>query len=204
MKKIDLALLIGLIVAILLSNFSAFAEDCDEVRHSVMRLHILANSDSEEDQALKLDVRDRILAENQKWSSGDDSLAMAEQSVEDNLALIEAIARDEISARGYDYGVRAELTNMYFTTRVYEDITMPAGYYDALRIVIGEGKGQNWWCVLFPPLCLPAAIDRKEFFTADELKLIESGNKYEIKFKLVEWFERLQDFLGKKLIKKSK
>lgn len=199
MKKLDLALLIGLVAAIMLGNFSAFAQDCEDLRTSVMRLHILANSDSEADQQLKLMVRDRILTQSSDIFTSDGTLEMAEKAVAQNLDEIEAIALEVIMEQGYDYTVDAQITNMYFTTRVYDDITMPAGYYDALRIVIGEGKGKNWWCVLFPPLCLPAAMDHDEEFTEDQLKVLESGSRYKVKFKLVEVFEDVRNFLAQKL-----
>lgn len=205
-KKIDLALLIGFVIAIVVGNFTAFANNCDDIRSSVVRLHILANSDSEEDQQLKLMVRDRLLSNAEEIFGNADSIEIAEANVDANLRKIEEISREVIDENGSDYEVRAELTNMYFTTRVYDNITMPAGYYDALRITIGEAKGRNWWCVLYPPLCLPAATaenppneevggaNTHDYFTNEQSDIIEQSSEYEIKFAVVEVVESVKNF----------
>lgn len=158
MKRIDLALAIGLACTIFFTSFTSFARDCADLRGDVLRLHILANSDSEADQNLKLAVRDRILASGMFAPASDKELAG--QIAESKLADIELIARDEIARNGYGYPVKAELVNMYFGTRTYETATLPAGRYDAVRVSIGEAKGKNWWCVLFPPMCVPAASEK--------------------------------------------
>lgn len=205
-KKIDIALLIGFVIAIVAGNFSAFANNCDDIRSSVVRLHILANSDSREDQQLKLMVRDRLLLNAGDIFGEADSIEIAEANVDANLRKIEEISREVIEENGSDYEVHAELTNMYFTTRVYDNITMPAGYYDALRITIGEAKGQNWWCVLYPPLCLPAATAQNspnkevgtanthDYFTNEQSDIIEQSSEYEIKFAVVEVAEKVKNF----------
>ena len=205
-KKIDIALLIGFVIAIVAGNFSAFANNCDDIRSSVVRLHILANSDSEEDQQLKLMVRDRLLSSADEIFGNADSIEIAEANVDANLRKIEEISMEVIDENGSDYEVRAELTNMYFTTRVYDNITMPAGYYDALRITIGEAKGRNWWCVLYPPLCLPAATaenppneevggaNTHDYFTNEQSDIIEKSTEYEVKFAVVEVVESVKNF----------
>ena len=112
-----------------------------------------------------------------------------------NLPQIEEIASEEIVKQGYDYPVRAYLTEMYFETRKYENVTMPAGNYKALRIEIGEGSGRNWWCVIFPTLCIPAASSDSEIddvFTAQEIETVTSP-KYEAKFAILELFERIKN-----------
>lgn len=166
MKRIDIALAIGLACTILFTSFTTFARDCSAIRTDVLRLHILANSDSEADQNLKIAVRDRILAAN-LFSAAPDK-AFAEQIAESELTEIEQIARDEIKRNGYNYPVKAELVNMYFGTRTYETATLPAGYYDAVRVSIGEAKGKNWWCVLFPPMCIPAVSEKLSLQTQIE------------------------------------
>ena len=193
-ERIAALTLVSAIVISVVSGFTAFAKECDGIRSEVLRLHILANSDSAEDQALKLRVRDDLLAHSSELFDGasDKQAAMAKMKAE--LPEIIRIAQDEVDASGYDYIVNAELVNMYFTTRVYGDVTMPAGMYDALRITIGSGKGHNWWCVMFPPLCLPAAQSKQTFEDAlgpNRASLVESGSKpqVKIKFKVVELYE---------------
>lgn len=191
------ALAIGLAFSIGVSSFSAFARDCEGIRGSVLRFHILANSDSAADQELKLAVRDRILELDSRLFEGAQTLSEAKQAAQRQLDLIQKTALDEIRSRGYDYEVSAELTNMYFSTREYEAFTLPAGYYDAVRITIGEGKGHNWWCVLYPPLCLPAAETGRELgdvLTDEELAVVEGKNEYQFRFALVELFEKIKDY----------
>lgn len=192
------ALLIGLLVSVSISSVSAFAKDCDSIRSSVLRFHILANSDSEEDQALKLAVRDKILSLDQKVFGASSSLADAKVQAQKYLSMLKAAAEEEIKEQGYSYDVQIELTNMYFTTREYEAFTLPAGFYDAVRITIGEGKGHNWWCVLYPPLCVPAAektdsADLSDVLTPQEEEIVEGGEKYEFRFALVELWEGLKE-----------
>lgn len=102
-----------------------------------------------------------------------------------------------IEREGYDYPVSVNVVNEYFVTRCYGDLTMPAGRYTAVKVVIGEGAGHNWWCVMFPPLCLPAAQDRggniDAFLDGDELKVVESSGRYEPRFKIVEIIEELRE-----------
>lgn len=198
MKKTEKALLFGLILSILVGSFSAFASDCSAIRESVLRLHILANSDSDEDQALKLKVRDRILEETGDLFENASDLENAESSAANSLELVRSIAEDEVRKQGYDYPVRAELCNMFFETRQYDDITMPAGRYDAVRITIGEAKGHNWWCVLYPPMCIPAAQPKQELedvLTEDGMEVVTSKPKYEVRFACVELFERIKETL---------
>lgn len=194
--RLAAALAIGLTITIWAGSFGAFAQGCEELRHSVLRLHILANSDSESDQELKLKVRDRILELDGTLFEGAKDLASAESAAAEQLETIRAEAQEEVYRQGYDYPVHAELTNMYFTTRVYEQYTLPAGYYDAVRITIGSGEGHNWWCVLYPPLCLPAAESREDLadvLTPEELAVIEGGEEYEYRFAVVELWEKLKN-----------
>lgn len=191
------ALALGLVFTISVSSFSAFARDCDGIRKSVLRLHILANSDSDADQALKLAVRDKILALDSRMFEGAQSLSEAKEAALQQLELVRAAALEEIRSQGYDYNVSVELANMYFSTREYDAFTLPAGYYDALRVTIGSGKGHNWWCVLYPPLCLPAAESGKELgdvLTDEELAIVEGKNEYRFRFALVELFEKIKGY----------
>ncbi len=202
--RLGAAMLIGVIAVAGFSFFrgmSAFAKECGDIRQSVLRLHILANSDSDEDQALKLMVRDRILELDSELFGKTEqagALDQAEESVREKLDEIEQAAEEEVRRRGYDYPVHAELVNMYFSTREYDDFVMPAGRYDALRITIGEGKGHNWWCVLYPPLCLPAAENQQgleELLTEEQAKIVFGQEKYRFRFAAVELWESIRQHL---------
>lgn len=195
-----LALMIGLMISVCLSPVTGFAQDIEEIRGSVLRLHILANSDSEEDQALKLAVRDRILELDYSLFDSVHSVSEAKEAAEAQLEQIEAAAEEEIRRQGYDYPVHAEVGRMYFPTRVYEDFTLPAGEYEALRLTIGSGEGKNWWCVLYPPLCLPAAESGESLdsiLTPEQKELVEGGEKVQVKFAAVEWIESIRNWFRK-------
>ena len=203
LKYIEKALLIGFVIAILFSftSFTAFAAQCEQIPNEVFRLHVLANSDSEEDQALKLKVRDRLLDETGELFSECATKEEAISTAKANIAYLEQVAQDEIYKQGYTYGVTVEVENIFFNNRQYDDITMPAGNYDALRVLIGEGAGQNWWCVLFPAMCLPAAEKREgmpeldDVLTDEQMNAVE-GNQYEVKFKTVEIYESIKSWFG--------
>ena len=173
-------------------GITGFAQDCGAVRQDVLRLHVIPNSDSLDDQDLKLAVRDRILQETGELFQDADSKEQAQALSQGALDRIQQAANDEIQSRGYPYQARVELVNMYFETREYENFTMPAGYYDAVRVTIGAGRGHNWWCVLFPPLCVPAAAeDPEEAFTGQEQEVVTQSPQFEPRFKIVEWFQEL-------------
>lgn len=166
-----------------------------EIYDDTLRLHILANSDQSEDQKLKLEIRDRILLKYGKMLKGGESITEAKESVEQLLPEIEGDARVWIGEFGYNYDVKASLSVEWYETREYEDFTLPAGYYSSLRIIIGEGKGQNWWCVMYPPLCMEMASESAPRddgvidYSKEEIRLITSG-KYQVKFKILEELSR--------------
>ena len=189
----EIAIAIALILCVLSAYCGQFWESCETVQEEVLRLHILANSDSEEDQKLKLKVRDRLLAESECWFSDTEEKSTAEENLQAHLAEIAAIAEEEIRENGYAYPVTVRLCRSDFSTREYEGFTMPAGEYDALRILIGEGEGQNWWCVMFPPLCLPTVLTEESasWFAEHGLTVLEQSSAYEPRFALVEWAEKL-------------
>lgn len=182
------------VIFMCLISMSKFNVSCDKIKDDVLRLHIRANSDSEFDQELKLKVRDRILND-----TGDMfySVMTYEEAVEKtNEALPKIIesAKDEIKNLGYDYEVKANLDYSYFGTRHYDGYTLPAGNYMALNLEIGEGKGQNWWCVMFPPMCLPTSVAECEIadvLTESETEIVTETEKYKFKFKIVEFFEEI-------------
>ena len=155
----------------------------------ITRLHILANSDSSVDQWLKIRVRDAIIQSTDILAGG----YSKDRINADLLEEIENIARFTVKSSGFDYDVTAYFTNMYFDTRVYDGFAIPAGYYDAVRVEIGEGKGKNWWCVLFPPLCAPLAgktieeISLEAGLTKNDIGIImKDGDVYALRFKAAE------------------
>lgn len=187
-KILELSIFLGLIFTISFT-LMGFNYECEKISNSVLRLHILANSDSKEDQDLKLAVRDRIINKSADIFNSTDNLNCAENIISEKFMDIESIAKEVITENGYNYDVKVQLVNMYFNNRQYEKVTLPAGNYDAVRIIIGEGKGKNWWCVMFPPMCLPAAEESKELsqvLNDKQLDIVENSEKYEIKFKLLE------------------
>jgi stage II sporulation protein R len=190
------AIAIGLFIAIVCNFLTGFASDCNEIRDKVLRLHILANSDTQADQQLKLSVRDRILEETGNLFYDVNSKEEAKQITQEHLEQIKAIAQDEIKREGYDYSVEAEVCRMFFETREYDEFTLPAGQYDAVRITIGEAKGHNWWCVLYPMLCIPAAQpeeDLEQVLGEDQAQIVEHADEYEVEFAIVEFFERIKN-----------
>lgn len=198
MKIIEKSFLMGLIISILL-QVTLFSGQCESISNKVLRLHILANSNSSEDQSLKLKVRDKILECSSNIFENVQDKNNAEKVAADQLETIKQIAQQEIYDQGFDYKVHVELTNMHFNTRHYNEVTLPAGNYDAVRVLIGEGKGKNWWCVMFPPMCLPAAEKSEELedvLSEDEMNLVSNHSKYEVRFKLVDWFEEVRDWFN--------
>lgn len=179
------------------SSVGAFAYNCSRVRSDVLRMHVIANSDCSADQQLKLMVRDAVLERGAQLFDGTVTADEARRKIEPHKAELEAAAREVIERAGYDYPVSVNVVNEYFATRCYGSLTMPAGRYTAVKVVIGEGAGHNWWCVMFPPLCLPAAQDRggnlDAFFDDGELKVVESSGRYEPRFKIVEIIEKLKE-----------
>lgn len=170
----------------------------DELAADVVRLHVLANSDSEEDQSLKLTVRDRVLAEAAPLLKGVDDRAEAERLLTDSLQQLADAGALAVAEEGYSYPVTVSLEETWFPTKEYEGFALPAGDYTALRVVIGDGGGQNWWCVVFPPLCLgavsePADTAAMAGLSEDEISLItgEDGG-YVVKFKLLELWDELK------------
>jgi stage II sporulation protein R len=191
--------LILAVVLMMLCTITGFAGQCETISDRVLRLHVLANSDSQEDQALKLKVRDKILECSAYMLDDAQDLNQAEALTEQNLQDIQKAAQEEVYRQGYDYPVKVELTNMHFNTRVYETVTLPAGEYDALRVSIGEAQGHNWWCVMFPPMCLPAAEESKELqdvLDPAQMEIVEGGSQYEVKFKTIEVLEDIKSWFG--------
>lgn len=199
-KKIKISVTVGIVVAILFSICS-FAKTSEEIRSDVLRLHVIANSDTSIDQNLKLRLRDYILQKGKDIFNGSVNVENAVEKIEPVLPELEKSAKAFVNQAGFDYDVKISLSNEYFTTRTYETVTLPAGKYLALRVVIGSGEGHNWWCVMFPPMCVPAADKKDEIenvFSEKEIKLVESKPKYEPRFKVVEIYEQLKEIISEK------
>ncbi len=199
-KTLDIALLTGAAIAIFISGIWSFVKNCEEMQDKAFRLHILANSDSVSDQQLKYEVRDYILSDLSyifdSCDTKDETMRLAQR----NIGLITDKINDYLKLDGCDYRAVCTVEKCSFGTRKYGDYTLPAGEYDALKITLGKGEGHNWWCVLFPSLCIDAVSDhsplperklykeekRKAQLTADSLAA-EYG-KVEYRFMLYEWF----------------
>ena len=171
--------------------------DRQRLNDELIRFHVVANSDSEEDQSIKLQVRDAVLVRAEELLREADDRAEAEKNLQAALPELRQIAQDTVSAEGYDYGVTAELADTAFPTREYDGFTLPAGDYLALRLVIGSGEGHNWWCVVFPSLCLPAATQEEALLTLPEgeRQVVEGGQDVQVKLKAVELWESLREWL---------
>lgn len=193
-KSIIAALFISLLI-----NLCGFTTNCEKISTQVFRLHVLANSNSEEDQNLKLKVKDKVNLYTAQLLDNVNSKYEAEKIVNENLENIKNVAQKEVYENGYDYKVSASLENSYFNTREYNTFTLPAGNYDALKIIIGSGKGKNWWCVVFPELCIATAEDEKKLedvLDDKEVKLVTDNDKYRLEFKSVEVYENLKKKLS--------
>ena len=184
------------VVTVVAAVFSvvSFASGCAEVRRDVLRLHVVGASDSEFDQSLKLKVRDAVLEKGGELFDGTVTADEAEKIITPRIDELKAVAEAVLKENGCDYKVDITVGEEYFTTRCYENFTMPAGVYTAVRVNIGSAEGKNWWCVMFPPLCLPAAsADADAFFTDEEMKIVSSSPRYEPRFKIVEIYESIKN-----------
>lgn len=194
LKAWEIALLLGVVVC--LSYGAAALQSQTQLAEKVVRLHVLAHSDSEEDQALKLVVRDAVLTEAEQLLSDTGSRAEAEGLLRGRLLELEALANETVRDAGYDYPVVVELKETEFPTRTYDGFSLPAGDYLALRVLIGDAAGQNWWCVVFPPLCVAAAAELPKVaenggLSDGEISLITGETAgYCLKFKLLELIHR--------------
>ena len=192
----ELSVLLGLALALSLSSFTRFSAACAGVREDTLRLHILANSDSDQEQ--KLAVRDAILQAEGGMFAAERTKEGALRAAGADLEAIRAVAQRTVRARGYSYPVAVRLENMYFSTREYDGFTLPAGRYDAVRVEIGAHAGKNWFCVLFPPMCVPAATsdggqDMSAYSGAEQQAVCSS---YKVGIAAVEWLEGLKESLS--------
>lgn len=169
-----------------------------DIADEIIRFHVIANSDNTKDQELKLKVKDGLVKEIAPYLSNATSITDARDIISSNLNRVEEVAQDIINQNGYDYPVKASLGPKHFPIKVYGDYTFPSGVYEALSVSIGEGKGKNWWCVMFPPLCFvdetyciineETKEQLKYVLTEEELDLLKA-NKDNIKIKFKLWEE---------------
>lgn len=187
-------LVCGFVLAAL-GSFLPYGLACGELPRDVVRLHVVANSDSQEDQAVKLEVRDAVLKEAARWYGDAATMEEASSQLCAHLQTLTQTARETLAQEGMDYSATAQMTEMYFPTRDYGEFRLPAGRYRTLRVTLGTGEGKNWWCVVFPSLCLPAADEESALMTLPEgeRRALEIGDGVEVKLKAVELWEALRE-----------
>ncbi len=196
-RKVEISLAIGIVTSIIFSVFS-FAQTSAQIRESVLRLHVIANSDVSVDQNLKLAVRDAIINEGSLIFDGSINVDNAVERITPEIENITEIAEKVIKNYGFEYNVEVSIDEEYFETRTYENVTLPAGKYLSLIVRIGEGKGKNWWCVMFPPMCVSAADENdvlKTVLSEEEIKLVNKKPEYEPRFKIIELYEKFRNKL---------
>lgn len=184
MKKILVIIVCILAIFTLNSNKIQVKSESvqQDIASKIIRFHVIANTDSKSDQALKLKVRDKVLEYIQPKLKKSKSIEESRKIIKENDKQIIDIANKTIKDNGYSYSVKTTLSNENFPIKTYGNITLPQGKYEAYRIIIGEGKGQNWWCVMFPPLCFvditKGEVSYKE--TEDEMKMVLTPEEYKI------------------------
>lgn len=201
--KILLISLLIFIISISIVYTKSLENNNEAYKNKLIRLHVVANSDSKEDQDLKFKVRDEIIAQMNKKLENSSSIDTTRKIVNENIDQIKYIAQKEIESNNKEYEVTVALDRFNFPTKSYGNFTLPAGEYQALKVVIGEGKGQNWWCVMFPPLCFiditngitnnKTIEELKKVLTEEELKTILNAKEETpifLKSKIVELYEK--------------
>ncbi|MBP1758220.1 MAG: Stage sporulation protein required for processing of pro-sigma-E (SpoIIR) [Firmicutes bacterium] len=196
LKAIPWRRLSGLLCILLVAFCFWLDREQSQLSDKLLRLHVLANSDEAEDQSLKLRVRDRVLETVEPWLEEGTSAASAGEILAHRLPELTQAAQEEIQAAGYSYPVSLSLGQSWFPTRYYDGFSLPAGQYRSLRVIIGEGAGKNWWCVVFPPLCtasvtesLPQTAAQAGLTEQETFLILEDSENYVIKFKAVELWE---------------
>ena len=194
------------ILALVFSVFAymvSLSDDKKQLSEDILRFHVVANSDSEEDQLVKLQVRDAVLAAVEAVTVGVDSKDAAEILLAENMQILENAANKVLAEQGISQRATVCLGQEEFPTRDYDTFSLPAGVYDSLRITIGAGEGRNWWCVVFPGLCIPAASEDTQSVAVgagltDSLTgAITGEEKYEVRFFLLDVWGRLENFFHK-------
>jgi len=201
LKTLEIALMLALAVTLLWGVWSSAQQT--ELSGKMIRLHVIANSDTAEDQQLKLAVRDEILRRATAILEQAEDMTAAQQRLREALPELEQEARAVMTEAGYSYTVSARLEETEFPRKLYEGFALPGGKYLALRVIIGAGAGENWWCVVFPPLCTTAATDWEETaicagLEEEDISLItEETPGYVLKFRSLELWEEFRRWLKK-------
>lgn len=194
MKTYKIFLPLFMILTLTLSFFQPIIATSEDISNKVLRLHILANSDSTEDQNLKLGLKNYFLENTSDLFLGktlEENIEIAKK----NTLTLEKLCNKFITESGYDYETKVIVDKEYFDTRVYDDFTLPAGVYNSIKIVIGEGSGHNWWCIVFPSVCLYSCSESmSDYLTEEEMELISDG--YTPKFKIIEIYEKIKSRLN--------
>lgn len=200
-NRIELALLMAFAFTALWG--AASAQKQEELAEKMVRLHVIAQSDSDADQAVKLLVRDNVLSFTQSLLKGVSGVDAAEKVIESHLGDIQRIANATLAESGCDYTAKAEVKVTEFPEKTYDSFALPGGKYLALRVLLGEARGKNWWCVVYPPLCTATAVEWEETaeqagLSGEEIALMKRENThYEIRFKVVELWQKLRVYMGK-------
>ncbi len=191
MKILKIFLPVFMIITLVAGVFEPIINTSENISEKVLRLHILANSDSTEDQDLKLKVKNYFI-ENTADLFSEKNLEENIEIASCNIGYIEALCNSCITENGFDYKAKVSVLKEYYDTRVYDDFTLPAGIYNSIKIELGEGRGHNWWCIVFPSVCLSACTESmNDYLTDDEMKLINDG--YTPKFKIIEIYEKIKN-----------
>ena len=199
-KNGTLLLMLCIVVAFIMIFVSDGFAAADTVREECLRLHVLADTDSEADQSVKLQVRDAILEETGELFVSCETASEAVSEASAYKEEIKAVAERVLKENGFSYGAQVFIEEEYFGTRQYDNVSLPAGNYTALKVVLGEGSGHNWWCVMFPPLCLPAVSESLEdsvytVFGENGGNLVTGKSGYKVKFRIVEIAESIIEAL---------
>lgn len=205
-KKMVWYILVSMNVVLLMALGMQYGKQCrlqQSIAEKVLRFHVLANSDSESDQALKLKVRDAVGAQMAEVLSDAESLAECEELVTANMDAIERTAERVIAQEGYTYTVDAFLQEVSFPVKTYGNYTFPAGEYEALELVIGEGEGHNWWCVMYPNMCFSGSVyevvdedakhELRRVLSEEEYETVLSSGSYEVEFKYLTFLNELME-----------
>lgn len=192
-KKLFVFLPLLLIFTLLFGSLSYTNDASNDISTKVLRMHVLANSNSIDDQRLKIAVKNNILKSTQELFTDCDNLEESIKIAQSNTELIKASAQEVIKKYNKNYDVKVYVDNEFFDVREYKDFTLPSGNYNTVKIVIGEGKGKNWWCVMYPAVCISACSDDfDKALTKEEKKLITS-KKYIPKFKILEIINKIKN-----------
>ena len=192
-KKLFVFLPLLLIFTLLFGSLSYTNDASNDISTKVLRMHVLANSNSINDQKLKIAVKNNILKSTQELFTDCDNLEESIEIAQSNTELIKDSAQEVIKKYNKNYNVKVYVDNEFFDVREYKDFTLPSGNYNTVKVVIGEGKGKNWWCVMYPAVCISACSDDfDKALTKEEKKLITS-KKYIPKFKILEIINKIKN-----------